>query len=158
MNYFVLPIFFFFGSYFFFLNFPSIAEKLHQQPLYLEDLVMARGGQLDRTFQRWYSVIMNFILALLFAAFADYVILKGVRTMPVTQMLAIIGGNISLYMKTQDSVGKALLSIMHMLKTSEEDKGPSIEIELVETATVDHASAVTGSVSTADDKDSASRI
>ena len=122
MNYYVLPVFYFVGSYFFFLNFPTIAEKLHQQPIYLEDLVLARGGKLDYTFQQWYNVIMNLVLAVLFAAFADYVILKGVEDLPLTEMLAIIGGNISLYMKTQDSVGKTLVGFIHILKTNEETK------------------------------------
>ena len=79
MNYFIFPVFYFFGAYFFFLNFPSIAEKLHKQPVYLEDLVIARGGELDRSFQNYYNVIMNFTLAVLLAAFADYIIIEGVR-------------------------------------------------------------------------------
>ena len=151
MNYYMLPIFFFFGSYFLFLNFPSIAENLHARPVYLEDLVVARGGTLDHTFQRWYSAIMNFVLSLLFAAFADYVIIKGVRELPATEMLAIIGGNISLYMKTQDTIGKTLVGFIHILKTNEEDRQSgrsnsvvSTEIELREQPDSGHPTAIHG--------------
>ena len=153
MNYYVLPVFYFFGSYFFFLNFPTIAEKLHQQPIYLEDLVLARGGELDHTFQRWYNVIMNFVLAALFAAFADYVILRGVGDLPLIEMLAIIGGNISLYMKTQDSVGKTLMSFIHILKTNEENRHDEnsttapCEIEMVDQLGVQCVSVVEGAIS-----------
>ena len=163
MNYFVLPVFYFLGSYFVFLNFPTIAEKLHRRPVYLEDLVLARGGKLDHTFQQLYSVIMNFVLALLFAAFADYVIIKGVRDVPLTGILAIIGGNISLYMKTQDSVGKTLVGVIHILKTNEETRQSEdstevqVEIELTDQSRVERTSAVVGEVR-ADQTDVSIRI
>ena len=146
MNYYIFPVFYFFGAYFFFINFPIIAEQLHAQPVYLEDLVVARGdGELDLSFQNRYSMIMNFILAGLFAAFADYIIIEGVRELPLTQMLAIIGGNIGLYIKTQDAVGQCLISFIHMVKTNEENEeemgnSSNIEIELDELPTLKNSS------------------
>jgi hypothetical protein len=96
---------------------------------------------------------MNFVLAALFAAFADYVILRGVGDLPLTEMLAIIGGNISLYMKTQDSVGKTLMSFIHILKTNEENRHVEnsttapCEIEMADQLEVQCVSAVEGAVS-----------
>ena len=88
---------------------------------------------------------MNFILAGLFAAFADYIIIEGVRELPLTQMLAIIGGNIGLYIKTQDAVGQCLISFIHMVKINEENEeeignSSNIEIELDELPTLENSS------------------
>ena len=164
MNYYIFPIFYFFGAYFCFLNFPSIAEQLHSQPIYLEDLVIARSdGDLDRSFQNLYSVIMNFILAGLLAAFADYIIIEGVRKLPLTKMLAIIGGNISLYMKTQDAVGQCLISFIHMLKTNKETEdsefrdSSTIEIELEELPSINE-SVITSIVTTVNEDIRSSKI
>ena len=94
---------------------------------------------------------MNLVLALLFAAFADYVIIKGVRDVPLTGILAIIGGNISLYMKTQDSVGKTLVGAIHILKTNEETKqledstDDSTEVQ-VEVELAEHTLAIAGEI------------
>lgn len=119
MIYYTFPLCYFFGAYFFFLNFPRIAEVLHQKPLYLEDLAIAQGGMLDRKFQGWYSIAMNFILALLFSSFAEYVIIQGIRKKPIVEIMAIVGGNISLYMKTQNVVGKFLIMMCHCMKEEE---------------------------------------
>ena len=40
LNYIYLPIFYFVGSYFVFVNFPIIGETLRKKPLYLEDLII----------------------------------------------------------------------------------------------------------------------
>jgi hypothetical protein len=114
-----IPACYFFGAYFFFLNFPRIAEVLHQKPIYLEDLTIAQGGILDRKFQGMYSIAMNFILAVLFSSFAEYVIIQGVREKPIVEIMAIVGGNLSLYMKTQNMVGKFLITICHCMKEKE---------------------------------------
>ena len=158
------PYFIFSGRISFFSIFPSIAEQLHAQPIYLEDLVIARSdGDLDRSFQNWYSVIMNFILAGLLAAFADYIIIEGVRELPLTKMLAIIGGNIGLYMKTQDAVGQCLISFIHMLKTNKESEefeisnSSNIEIELDELPSVNN-SAITNIVTGVNEDDRSSRL
>jgi hypothetical protein len=119
LNYYAFPIFYFFGSYFFFLNFPTIGETLHGKPIYVEDLVLTMDGIDDHSFKKAYSVIMNFILAILFAVFSEYIIIQGVRDKPMIEIFAIIGGNWSLYMKAQNIVGKIILDLCHCMKTQE---------------------------------------
>jgi hypothetical protein len=119
MNFYAFPVFYFFGSYFFFLNFPRIGEILHGKPTYVEDLVLTTDGINDHTFQKIYSVIMNFILAMLFAVLSEYVIIQGITHKPVIELFAIVGGNLSLYMKAQNTVGKVLLGVCHYMKTKE---------------------------------------
>jgi hypothetical protein len=122
MNFYTIPVFYFFGSYFFFLNFPKIGETLHGKPTYVEDLVLTIGGIDDHTFHKTYTVMMNFILAVLFAVFSEYIIIQGVREKPMIEIFAIIGGNWSLYMKAQNTVGKILLEMCHFMKTQEVER------------------------------------
>ena len=119
MNFYSFPIFYFFGSYFFFLNFPRIGELLHGKPTYVEDLVLTTDGIDDDTFKKTYAVIMNFILAILFAVFSEYIIIQGVQDKPMIEFFAIIGGNMSLYMKAQNTVGKIILGVCHCMKKKE---------------------------------------
>ena len=122
MNYYSLPVFYFFGSYFFFINFPIIGEILHGKPTYIEDLVLSSshdGDIDDHSFKKIYSVLMNFILAVLFAVFAEYIIIQGIRDKSVIEVLGIIGGNWSIYMKAADTFGKILLNICYCMKSKE---------------------------------------
>lgn len=119
MNYYSFPIFGFFGSYFFFLNFPTIGETLHGKPVYVQDLVLSMDGISDDSFKKIYTVIMNFILAILFAVFSEYIIIQGVHDKPMIEIFAIVGGNLSLYMKVQNTVGKILLGVCHWMKSAE---------------------------------------
>ena len=68
MNFYSIPVFYFFGSYFFFLNFPSIGEILHGKPIYVQDLIVNNDNSsvIDHSFKKTYTVLMNFILAVLF--------------------------------------------------------------------------------------------
>lgn len=132
-----LPLFYFLGLYFFLLNFPGLAESLHKRPLYLEDLEIARLGTAtpDRTFQNIYSIIMNFLLAALFAGLAEYIILNDIREKPIVEAFGVIGGNLGLYYKIQTTLGKVMIWICHKYKLRrlhrlEEAKQ---EIELPET-------------------------
>lgn len=113
-----LPLFYFLGLYFFLLNFPGLAESLHRRPLHLEDLEMARLGSAtpDRTFQHIYSIVMNFILAALFAGLTEYIILNNIREKPIVEALGIIGGNLGLYYKLQGWVGGVMICICHKCK------------------------------------------
>lgn len=113
MNYITFPIFYFWGSYFVFLNFPSISYTLHSKPTYINDLVINTDNEKFKTI---YTVIMNFILALLFSVFAEYLIIQGVDNRPVIEVLGIIGGNLGLYVKAQGIVGKILLVICYNMK------------------------------------------
>lgn len=134
MNMIALPVFFFFGSYFFFLNFPRIGEILHEKPLYLQDLIVAREGITDETFKMLYSIIMNFMLAFLFTSFCEYLIIRGVKDKPIIEVCAVIGGNLSIYVKLQYSIGKLMLTACHYLKQKNErllDSQEQTEIEMV---------------------------
>ena len=113
-----IPLFYFLGMYFFLLNFPGIAETLHRRPLYIEDLEIARLGAPapDRTFQHIYSIVMNFILAALFAALAEYVILQNVHERPLVEAMGVVGGNLGLYYKLQTALGRIMICICHKYK------------------------------------------
>ncbi len=113
-----IPLFYFLGLYFFLLNFPGLVESLHKRPLYMEDLEIARLGAAtpDRTFQHIYSIVMNFILAALFAGLTEYVILNDVREKPIVEALGVIGGNLGLYYKIQNTVGGIMICICHKYK------------------------------------------
>lgn len=117
MNFYSIPVFYFFGSYFFFLNFPYIGEILHGKPIYIEDLIVVdTNSEIDHSFKKIYTVIMNFILAVLFSLFSEYILIKGIEEKPIVEILGIIGGNINLYMKAQNTVGKILLQLCYNMK------------------------------------------
>ena len=128
MNYYSFPVFYFFGSYFFFINFPIIGETMHGKPTYVEDLVVTMNGINDHSFKKKYSVIMNFVLALLFSMFAEYIIIQGIKERSIIEILGIIGGNLSLYMKTQNTMGKFLLEFCNCMKTKEISRRLSLDI------------------------------
>ena len=130
-----VPIFYFFGTYFFFINFPRLGEIMHEKPIWLEDLIVATGGEGRLAFRNIYSNIMNAVLALLFALFAEYVITQGIRHLPVVEIMGIVGGNLILYVKIQHTVGKILINVCHCMKEKHEERvsessisvdGPSI--------------------------------
>lgn len=100
------------------INFPSISESLNQKPLYLEDLeiLQEESETPDRTFRRTYLIVMNFILAVLFAGIAEYVILQGVHDKPVVEIVAIVGGNLSIYYEAQSFIGRLIIWICHKCK------------------------------------------
>ena len=127
-----IPLCYFIGSYFIFINFPFIAETLHSKPLYLEDLsVQGDTNIMEKKFQIIYRYTMNIILALLFASFADYAIIQGVRNKPIIEIIAIIGGNLSLYMKSQNFIGKGLINMCHYMKQREIKRKSSIEMVIL---------------------------
>ena len=84
----------------------------------MEVLEIARLGAAtpDRTFQHIYSIVMNFILAALFAGLTEYVILNDVREKPIVEALGVIGGNLGLYYKIQNTVGGIMICICHKYK------------------------------------------
>ena len=131
MNFYAFVIFSFFGAYFFFLNFPSIGEVLHGKPIYVEDLILINDNdtQRDETFKMLYAVIMNLVLAILFTVFAEYVIIKGIEDKPLIEIFAIIGGNLSLYMKTQNTIGKFLIYFCYNCK-EERKRKTSLDISM----------------------------
>ena len=113
-----LPLFYFLGLYFFLLNFPGIAESLHRRPLHLEDLEIVRleTSTPDLTFQYIYNIIMNFLLAVLFAGIVEYAVFQDIRSKSVMEALGIIGGNLGIYYKTQTIMGKFMIWLCHKYK------------------------------------------
>lgn len=122
MNYFAFPIFYFFGSYFIFINFPSIPQVLYSKPTYIDDLVIVNNKQSDESFKKIYTVVMSFILAILFAVFSEYIIIQGVNDRPIIELLGIIGGNLGLYMKAQVFVGKITMFFCYKIKEKNKRK------------------------------------
>ena len=124
-----LPLSYFAALYFCLLNFPGVAESLHKKPLYLEDLKLERleSNTPDLTFQYIYSIIMNFLLAALFAGLSEYIILQPIREKPIIEVAAIIGGNLTLYYKIQGIIGKIILKLCYYCKTRV-SSSPEIEI------------------------------
>ena len=129
-----MPLCYFAALYLFLLNFPGVAESLHKRPLYLEDLELARIGTStpDLTFQYIYSIIMNFLLAVLFAGISEYVILQPIREKPIIEVAAIIGGNLTLYYKLQGFIGTIILALCHGYKMRISDRIRQPEIEMVD--------------------------
>jgi hypothetical protein len=138
LTYYAIPFIYFTSSYIFFLNFPSLVASLQKRPLYLDDLILdSEDGDLrDNRFRKAHSLVMNFILAGLFAAFSEYVIIQGIRKKPIMEILGLVGGNLSLYFKIQHMAGKMLLRLCHCLKEQEVTKrklsdSPRLDLELI---------------------------
>lgn len=121
INYIWFPIFYLVGSYTFFINFPSLVENIHAEPLYLKDLIIEaenRNNDIIK-FKKVYVIVMTFILSVLVSGFSEYIISKGITGKPVFELLGIIGGNIGIYFKAQNIVGKVLLKFFYFLKQKE---------------------------------------
>jgi len=120
MNFYSFPIFYFFGTYLFFVNFPKLSQKFHEKPLYIEDLVLnieSEDGDInDYSVIQLYNVIMNCILSILFSVFAEYLIIQDIKSKSIIEICGVIGGNLSLYMKAQNTIGNILLEVCHTLK------------------------------------------
>jgi len=128
------PIFYFFGSYFLLLNFPCVVEKLHSRPVYYEDLRIVDQIHDTTTFQRIYTVTMNFLLALIFCAVADYLVIQGIHDMSLAEIISLIGGNIAAFASAQNVAGKVIGRLCYNLKDNEtvlEIVSPSIHINYV---------------------------
>jgi len=129
-----LPLLHFLAVYFFLLNFPGLVESLHSRPLYIEDLEIASLGSStpDRSFRTTYSIVMNFILAVLFAGITEYVVLNDIRKKPVVEALGIIGGNLGLYYKLQDCIGSIIIYLCYnsKIKALSQTKESSIKIAI----------------------------
>jgi len=93
----------------------------------VEDLILTTNRVIDDSFKKSYTVIMNFILAVLFAIFSEYIIIQGVRDKPMIEIFAIIGGNWILYMKAQNTIGKLLLDLCYCMKSKEHQRRLSEE-------------------------------
>ncbi|MHA2038555.1 MAG: hypothetical protein ACW98X_19145 [Promethearchaeota archaeon] len=62
---------------------------------------------------------MSFILALIVAGIAEYIFLQGIDDKPISEVLAILWGNISLFIKIQDVIGKIMVNLCFTIKNNE---------------------------------------
>lgn len=136
--YLLTPIFYFFGTLFICINFPRMGEIMHERPIYLEDLSLASGSQRDK-FKNIYSGIMTVTLALLFALFSEYVLSQDIFRKPVVEILAVIGGNLMLYIKAQHFVGKILITMCHCIKEREEERVSGNRMPTITETNIDEA-------------------
>ena len=120
LNFIIVPVCFFISCLIIITNFPYIIELLYAKPLYIEDL-NPDSIHTEHTikFRKTYYIAMNLCLSALFASISEYIIIQGINNKPVVEILAIVGGNIALFMKIQNFVGKFLLYICHCMKTRE---------------------------------------
>jgi len=125
MNYLAFPTCYLFGSYFVFLNFPGIAGSLQAKMLYIDDLVITKGVK-DETFKQIYNVLMDFVLAVIFAIASESVVIQGIDERPLVEIIALIGGTYSFCTKTQDIAGKYLLRLCHLIKEIEIERRDSV--------------------------------
>jgi hypothetical protein len=112
----ILPLCFFLGFFGVLINFPYISECLHHKPLYISDLIIIQDDEVDTKFICWYGFTMNLILAIMITSFVDFFIVNGFIEIPFIKLTAIIGGNVSLYIKIQQIIGKVLIKICHCIK------------------------------------------
>jgi len=105
------PIIYFFGAYFIFLNFPCIVEILHGAPTYYQDLMIVEKNISNKTFQKVYTVVMSFLFAVIVSLLAEYILIQGIEDKSYSDIIAIVGSNILVFMKIQSGVGKVLLTV-----------------------------------------------
>lgn len=140
----LFPLCYFFASYFTFLNFPCVVETLHKKPMYFEDLALIEKRISSNLFQKVYTVVMSFLLALIFAIVADYVLVQGIHTKSTADIVGTIGANILVFMKVQNEVGRNLVGVCHTFKdvkvvrtvlgrlsSSDDGNVPSIEMSQI---------------------------
>ena len=72
-------------------------------------------------FKLVYEMVMIFFLSLLIGAMADYVYLNGDNLSPI-EFVGIVGGNLSVYLRIQNGVGKVLLKLCYFIKHRQESR------------------------------------
>lgn len=117
-----IAVFYFVGSFMMLTNFPYFSTMLHSKPVYVDDLsIQVSSNNIDTRFKTVYELIMVFFLSGLIAVFADYIYLNGINVPPL-EFIGIVGGNISVYLRIQNTVGKILLKLCFCLKRREENR------------------------------------
>jgi len=91
-----IAVLYFVGSLFLLLNFPALSLAPQSKPFYITDLV---ENENDRRFVAVYEVLMIIAMSGMMSAFADYIYLRDMTNKSATEILAIIGGNITVYLK-----------------------------------------------------------
>jgi len=110
------------GSFMLLVNFPYFSTMLHSRPIYYEDLRISDDTNApDDRFKLVYEMIMIFFLSILIGAMADYVYLNVYNLTPI-EFLGIVGGNLSVYLRIQNIVGKLLLKCCYFIKHRQETR------------------------------------
>lgn len=65
----------------------------------------------NKTFQKVYTVVMSFLFAVIVSLLAEYILIQGVEDKSYSDIIAIVGSNILVFMKIQSGVGKVLLTL-----------------------------------------------
>lgn len=119
-------------------NIPSLSKSFYMKPIYYEDLYNEKMDitiedlskkkilyniELSKKFKDKFLVIQQFILSLTLAIIIEYFSLKyNQKEYSVSEILGMIGGILSLYLKLINIIGKSTLSILYKMKIKEKKK------------------------------------
>jgi hypothetical protein len=117
-----IALLYFFGSFMLLINFPQLSTMLQSKPIYYEDLLITDETRenSDNRFKITYELTMIFFLSILISTLGDYIYINGITNKQPVELLGIIGGNISIYLRLQNIIGKTLLKIFYFCKTRKE--------------------------------------
>jgi hypothetical protein len=119
-------------------NFPSLSKSFYMRPIYYEDLYNEKMDitiedlskkkilyniELSKKFKDKFLVIQQFILSLTLAIIIEYFSLKyNQKIYSISEILGMIGGILSLYLKLINIIGKTSLSLLYKMKIKEKKK------------------------------------
>jgi hypothetical protein len=119
-------------------NIPSFSKSFYMRPIYYEDLYNEKMDitkedlskkkilyniELSKKFKDKFLVIQQFILSLTLAIIIEYFSLKyNQKEYSLSEILGMIGGILSLYLKLINIIGKSTLSILYKMKVKEKKK------------------------------------
>jgi hypothetical protein len=119
-------------------NVPSLSKSFYMRPIYYEDLYNEKMDitvedlskkkilyniELSKKFKDKFLVIQQFILSLTLAIIIEYFSLKyNKKEYSLSEILGMIGGILSLYLKLINIVGKSTLSLLYKMKLKEKKK------------------------------------
>ena len=123
-----IAVLYFTGSLLILLNFPSLSIYPHSKPFYISDFIREDN---DRRFVAVYKVFMILVMSGMASAFADYIFMREITKKSVTEIMAIIGGNMAIYLKIQSITGKIMLKVCVCLRNRERSLSDTGNEELV---------------------------
>jgi len=123
-----VAVLYFLGSFCILLNFPSLSITLHSKPLYVEDLIDERN---DDKFKMVYEVLMIFLMSTMIGGFAEYIFLRNLPDRSPVEIVAILGGNLTIYLKIQNITGQIMLKACMCLRNRERSRSETECHEIV---------------------------
>lgn len=119
-------------------NFPSISKSFYLKPIYYEDLYNEKMDitindlskkkiiyniEISKKFKDKFLIIQQFILSLTLAIIIEYFSFKYKKNnYSLSEILGMIGGILSLYLKLINLIGKSTLSLLYKMKIKEKKK------------------------------------